>query len=160
MSSPKTWHMAKWHPLAWLETGIKLVGLGIGVGTAVATLTDPTFAFPTGLRLVQFVVLVFLSLGLVAAIFDRLADRELIAMGFVVLNNLGHWGMVLALASAQELGNAVWLFAGLMLLGDLVKLWFIKVANFTVRDFPQRTLYILTGMYVVGYSLILLLELF
>lgn len=158
MSSPKTWHVAQWPPLAWLETIIKLVALGIGVGTAVTTLANPTFALPTGLRLAQFVVLILLSLGLVAAIFDRLTDRELIAMGFVVLNNLGHWGMVLALAAAPDLGNAVWLFAGLMLLGDLVKIWFIKANNFTVRDFPQRTLYILTGMYVVGYAAILLLE--
>lgn len=158
MNSTKTWHVAKWHPLAWLETAVKLVALGVGVGTAVATLADPTFAFPTGLRLVQFILLVLLSLGLVAAILDRLADRELIAMGFVVLNNLGHWSMVLALASAKELGNAVWLFAGLMLLGDLVKLWFIKAANFTVRDFPQRTLYVLTGVYVAGYLALLVLE--
>ncbi len=160
MPSTKAWHVARWPPLAWLETGIKLLALGIGVGTAVAALAEPTFAFPSGLRLVQFIILIILSLGLVAAIFDRLADRELIAMGFVVLNNLGHWGMVLALATTSNLGRTVWLFAALMLLGDLVKIWFIKTANFTVRDFPQRTLYILTGMYVVGYTLILLLELF
>lgn len=158
MSSPKTWHVAQWPPLAWLETIIKLVALGIGVGTAVTTLANPTFALPTGLRLAQFILLIVLSLGLVAAIFDRLADREIIAMGFVVLNNLGHWGMVLALAAARDLGSAVWLFAGLMLLGDLVKLWFIKATNFTVRDFPQRTLYILTSVYVVGYLVLAISE--
>ena len=160
MDSSQKWHVAHWPPLAWLETGIKLVALGIGVGTAVAALTAPNFALPNGLRLVQFVILVVLSLGLIAAIFDRITDREIIAMGFVVLNNLGHWGMVLVLASANELGSAVSLFAGLMLLGDLAKIWFIKAENFTVRDFPQRTLYILTGVYIVGYALILLLGLF
>lgn len=160
MTETKRWHIAKWPPLAWLETAIKLVALGIGVGTAVSSLANPNFALPTGAGLVQFILLIILSLGLLAAIFDRLTDRELIAMGFVVLNNLGHWGMVLALATTTDLGNAVWLFAGLMLLGDLVKIWFIKTTNFTVRDFPQRTLYMLTGVYVVGYTLILLLELF
>ena len=160
MDSSQKWHVAHWPPLAWLETGIKLVALGIGVGTAVAALSTPNFALPNGLRLVQFVILVVLSLGLIAAIFDRIADREIIAMGFVVLNNLGHWGMVLVLASADDVSRAIWLFAGLMLLGDLVKIWFIKAENFTVRDFPQRTLYILTGVYIVGYALILLLGLF
>lgn len=158
MTPIKSWHVAKWPPLAWLETGIKLVALGIGVGTAVSALNSGTFSFPTGLRLVQFIILVILSLGLVAAIFDRLADREIVAMGFVILNNLGHWGMVLALAAANDLGRSVWLFAGLMLLGDLVKIWFINATNFTVRDFPQRTLYVLTIVYVVGYTLVLLLE--
>ena len=159
MTSTKSWHVASWHPLAWLETGIKLVALGIGVGTAVSALSNPDFALPTGAGLIQFILLTILSLGLIAAIFDRLTDREIIALGFVVLNNLGHWGMILALLASADLGNAVWLFAGLMLLGDLVKLWFIKATNFTVRDFPQRTLYILTGVYV-AYTLILLLELF
>lgn len=160
MSVTKSWHVAKWPPLAWLETVIKLVALGIAVGTAVSALTNANFALPTGAGLVQWIILVTLSLGLAAAIFDRLADREIIAMGFVILNNLGHWGMVLALAATTDLGRAVWLFAGLMLLGDLVKIWFIKANKFTVRDFPQRTLYILTGVYVGGYALILLLELF
>jgi hypothetical protein len=158
MATEKSWHITKWPPLAWLETGLKLIALGIGVGTAVSALPNANFAFPTGLGLVQFIILILLSLGLFAAIFDRLADREIIAMGFVILNNLGHWGMVLALAAATDLGNTVWLFAVLMLLGDLVKIWFIKTTNFTVRDYPQRTLYILTGVYVVGYALILLLE--
>lgn len=158
MTTSNAWHVAQWPPLAWLETAIKLIALGIGVGTAVSALNSGSFSFPTNLRLVQFIILAVLSLGLVAAIFDRLADREIVAMGFVILNNLGHWGMVLALATTNDLGRSVWLFAGLMLLGDLVKLWFIKVENFTVRDFPQRVLYGLTLVYVVGYALILLLE--
>jgi hypothetical protein len=158
MTTAKSWHVAKWPPLAWLETGLKLVALIIGVGTAVSALSSGTFSFPSGIRLVQFIILVVLSLGLVAAIFDRLADREIVALGFVVLNNLGHWGMVLVLASGLTAGNSVWLFAGFMLLGDLVKLWFIKAANFTVRDYPQRVLYGLTLVYVVGYAVILLLE--
>ena len=159
MTSTKSWHIARWAPLAWLETGIKLVALGIGVGTAVSAIIAGDFSWPTGLRLVQFILLIVLSLGLIAAIFDRLADREIVAMGFVILNNLGHWGMVLGLTAVAIGSNAVWLFAGLMLLGDLVKLWFIKTENFTVRDFPQPVLYGLTLVYVVGYMFILLLEL-
>jgi hypothetical protein len=36
---------------------------------------------------------------LVAATFDRLAEGEIVAMIFVAVNNLCHWGMVVALAS-------------------------------------------------------------
>jgi len=46
-----------------------------------------------------------------------------------------------------------------MLLGDLVKLVFLKVHSFTVRATPKAVLYGLTLIYVVGYLLILLLEL-
>ncbi len=159
MTSKKSWHVAQWAPLAWLETGIKLVALGVGMATAVSSLISPNFALPTGLQLIQFVILIFLCLGLLAAIFDRLADREIVAMGFVILNNLGHWGMVVGLTSAGISSSAIWLFAGMMLLGDLVKLWFIKVENFTVRDYPQRVLVGLTLVYIVGYTLILVLAL-
>jgi len=56
----------------------------------VQALAGGAFGLPNGVRLVQWIVLAILSLGLVAAIFDRLAGREIVAMAFVLLNNLGH----------------------------------------------------------------------
>ena len=113
---------------------------------------------PGGFRLAQLVILAFLSLGLVGAIFDRLAMREIVAMVFVLINNMGHWAMVAALASKPGPGGLLLAFAGLMLLGDLVKLVFLRVHDFSVRDTPKAVLYGLTSVYVVGYLVILLLE--
>jgi hypothetical protein len=155
LQSTRKWRIARWPALAWLETIIKLAALIIGISAGANALSAANLVFPTGLALVQFVILIMLSLGLVTAIFDRIADREIIAMIFVVVNNLGHWGMVLGLAAASE---RLLLFAGLMLLGDLVKLWFIRVHSFTVRDFSPRVLYALTLFYVGGYALLILLE--
>jgi hypothetical protein len=154
-ASRRSWYVARWPILAWLETIIKLAALTVGIAAGVNALSAANFAFPAGLRLVQFVILIILSLGLLAAIFDRIADREIIAMVFVVVNNLGHWGMVLGLAGGSE---RLLLFAGLMLLGDLVKLWFIRVYNFTVREFSPRVLYALTLFYVGSYTMLILLE--
>ena len=154
-ASPRSWHIAHWPLLAWLETIIKLAALIIGIVAGVSALSVGGFALPAGLQLVQFVILLVLSLGLATAIFDRIADREIIAMIFVVVNNLGHWGMILGLDTGSE--YLLW-FAGLMLLGDLVKLWFIRVYNFTVREYAPRVLYILTLFYVGGYVLLVLLE--
>lgn len=153
----KAWHVASWPPLAWLETVLKLAAIVLGVAALVQALSGGTFAFPGGLRLVQFFVLGLLSLGLVAAILDRLAEREIVAMVFVLLNNLGHWGMVAALAFEPGPGWLLVAFAGLMLAGDLVKLAFLKVHGFTVRDTPRAMLFGLTSAYVVGYLIILLL---
>jgi hypothetical protein len=155
----KKWHVASWPPLAWLETVIKLIALILGIVALVQTLADGVFALPAGLRLAQFIVLAFLSLGLVAAILDRLAEREIVAMIFVVINNLGHWGMVVALASEPGPGGLLLAFAGLMLLGDVVKLAFLRLHDFSVRDTSPAVLYGLTSVYVVGYLVILLLEL-
>jgi len=153
---PRSWHVARWPILAWLETIIKLAALAIGISAGISALSAGDFAIPTGLQLVQFIILIILSLGLIAAIFDRIADREIVAMVFVVLNNLGHWGMVLGLAAGSE---GLLMFAGLMLLGDLVKLWFIRVHDFTVRELSPRVLYALTLFYVGGYATLVLLEL-
>ena len=153
--SSRSWHIAHWPFLAWLETIIKLAALTIGIIAGINALSAGSLALPTGLQLVQFVILLLLSLGLIAAIFDRIADREITAMIFVVMNNLGHWGMLLGLTAGAE--YLLW-FAGLMLLGDLVKLWFIRVHNFTVRDYAPRILYILTLFYVGSYTLLILLE--
>ncbi len=154
------WHVTAWPPLAWLETAIKLVALAIGVFVFVNALDGGPFELPGGVALAQMVVLALLSLGLVAAIGDRLIEREIIAMAFVIVNNLGHWSMVLALGLGVT-GHAVALFATLMLAGDLVKLLFIATTrDFTVRDLPRIMLYALTGVYVAGYALIVLLEAF
>ncbi len=153
----KRWHVARWPSLAWLETVIKLVALGAAIWGAIAAFSGE-FGWPGGVRLAQLVVMALLSLGLVAAIFDRLAERELVAMSFVVVNNLGHWGMTAALAFAPGPAGALVAFAALMLVGDLVKIVFIKVHEFQVRDTPRTVLFGLTLFYVVGYLVLLILE--
>ena len=158
VSESRRWHVAPWPPLAWLETVIKLVAIVIGIVALIQALTAGEFALPGGLRLAQLVILALLSLGLVAAIFDRLAEREILAMVFVVLNNLGHWGMVFAMASKPGPGALLTAFAALMLAGDVVKLVFLRVHDFSVRDTPRAVLYGLTSAYVVGYLVILLLQ--
>lgn len=77
----------------------------------------------------------------------------------MIPNNLGHWGMVLALVSEQGPGSRLVPFAALMLLGDVVKLVFIRVHDFQVRDTPRSVLYGLTLFYVAGYVSLLILEL-
>jgi hypothetical protein len=157
-SSAKKWHVAQWPPLAWLETALKLVAIAIGIVALAQALAGGAFVLPDGLRRAQLIILAFLSLGLVAAIFDRIAEREIVAMVFVLLNNLGHWGMVVALVSVPGPGTLLVAFVTLMLAGDLVKLVFLRVHGFTVRDMPPAVLYGLTSIYVASYLAILLLE--
>jgi hypothetical protein len=155
----KRWHFAAWPPLAWLETAIKAAALVVGLVALRGALSSGEWQLPAGIRAVQFALLVLLSLGLVAAIFDRLDEREIVAMVFVLFNNLGHWGMTAALASQPGPGNLLVVFCLLMLVGDLVKLLFIRVHDFTVRGTSRAVLYGLTSAYVFGYAAILLLEL-
>ncbi len=158
-SLQKPWHFAQWPPLAWLETVIKLVAIGIGLAAFIVALDEGSFKLEAGFTLAEFILLGILSFGLIAAIFDRIKDREIIAMEFVIVNNLGHWGMLLAVAGDPGPGWYLIAFCSLFLCGDLVKMLFIKVHKFRVRDTPQPVLYGLTGGYAAGYAAILILEL-
>jgi hypothetical protein len=150
------WHVAKWSTLAWIETIVKAIAILIGV-VALVNSFHGSFEFPTGSRLVQFIVLGILSLGLIAAIFDRLSRREIVSMVFVVFNNLGHWGMLVALAFIPGPGTFLVYFSALMLVGDLVKLASFKIDNFTQSGVSSATLNGLTSFYLIGYAVLLIL---
>lgn len=158
-SAEKRWHVANWSPLGWLETGIKLIAFVAAILALINALSSGTFTAPSGARLIQVIVLAVLALGLTAGIADRYNQREIIAMGFILLNNIAHWGMVYALLTIPGPATLLLIFAGLMLLGDLVKIYWLRVSGYTQGGYPQSVLYGLTGIYVVGYVLILLLAL-
>lgn len=164
-STAKTWHIANWSPLGWLETAIKLVALMVAIIALANALSSGVFTTPSGARLAQVIVLAILALGLTVGIADRYKQREIIAMIFVLINNVGHWGMVYVLlitvTSERSLkpDDLLPVFAGLMLLGDLIKLVWLRVTGHTQDGYPQSVLYGLVGVYVVGYIIILLLAL-
>ncbi len=158
-TKPPTWHFADWPPLAWLETVIKLFALLLAILTAYRGIQRWSFDFPGGLSLVVWAIMVVLSLGLTLAIIDRLQNREILAMGFIILNVIGHWGMTYTLMTNPGPGPLLSVFASLMLLGDLVKLLFLRLHSYSVRDLPRSVMYGLTAFYAVGYAAILLIEL-
>ncbi len=158
MTTPRKWYLATWPPLAWAETLIKGVGQVIGIIALVSAFSGAGFAVPSGVRLAQTIVMGILALGLTVGIADRIQYREIISMVFILTNNLAHWGIVLALLA----GNDRYLlpFAVIFLVGDLVKVVFIRVHQFTVGELPQKVIYGLVSVYLVGYALVLILELF
>ncbi len=95
--SAPAWHVGDWPALAWAETVLKTLGVGVGVGALLAALDAPADG-AGGARLAAVVILAVLSLGLVAAIVDRLADREVVGVVFILAMNVGHWCMTVALA--------------------------------------------------------------
>jgi uncharacterized membrane protein YidH (DUF202 family) len=155
----RRWHIANWPTLAWIETALKLVAITVVLATAASLFQGTNFTPPIGKTWIQIVILGILSLGLLAAIYDRLLEREIIAMIFVILNNLGHWGMTLLLLQFPKPTSTLLLFSSLMLAGDLVKLSFLFTTDYRVRELPKSILYILTGIYTSGYVVLLLIEL-
>lgn len=156
MSGPgRSWHVARWSALAWVETALKSLGIGVGVAALLAALDAPADA-AGGARLAAVVILALLSLGLVAAIADRVADREVVGVVFILAMNAGHWCMTVALMRDAVAGFLL-AFAALMLAGDLVKIAFLARSGFTVRTVPRSVVYGLTGTYAVAYAVLIIL---
>jgi hypothetical protein len=151
------WHVADWGALGWLETALTAAGMLVGVGALVAATGGPAEG-ASGARLAQAVLLAILATGLTAAILDRLAQREAIAMAFVPLNAAAHWCMAVAVARDPSGGAALVAFCALMLAGDLVKLVFLRRSRFTVRGLPPAVPVALTVAYATAYVALIAIE--
>jgi len=151
------WHIHNWTFLGWIETIIKSIAIIIGILAFYLSLDSQEWIIPSDIRLIQLVILGLLSLGIFFAIFNRWQNKEIISIIFVFFNNFGHWGMFLAL-----LRGAGWFylpfFALLMMLGDLVKILFLKQTGYTERNISPILFIYATLVFVVGYGLIDLLS--
>lgn len=159
-ASQKQWHIANWSPLGWLETIVKLIAFAASFVALYNALNSGSVAAPSGLQLIRVIDLAFLALGLTAGIVDRYKQREIIAIIFILLNNVAHWGMVYALLTTPAPTTLLLIFVSLMLVGDLIKMVWLRVSSYTQDGVPQSVLYGLTSIYLVGYALILILSLF
>ena len=160
MNNNKHWHFEKWPLLAWLETFIKLIAIAIGIFALTNVFRySAQLSFPEGTKLVQFIIQAVLTLGLVVAIFDRIQERQIIAMVFVILNNLGHIGILSASFNPSFHTNLLVSFWILMLLGDITKIIFLRFHQFSVRNASPAIMYGLTSLYLLGYLVLILIQL-
>ena len=114
---------------------------------------------PSGIQLIQWIVLGVLSMGIFVAIFNRWQNKEIVSMLFIPFNNLGHWGMFLALT--RNTGWAILpIYSFLMMLGDLIKIIFLRQQHYTEKNIPPNIFIKLTLIFVLGYGIIGLLNWF
>jgi hypothetical protein len=157
LTERRGWHVGDWSALGWVETALKAGAIGVGIA-ALLTATGRPIDWAGGPRLAQAIILAALSLGLVAATADRLAEREAIAMAFVLFNNVGHWCMTVAVARDPDVGGFLIAFSALMLAGDLVKIGWLARSGYRVRDLSPAVPFVLTGAYAAGYLALILIQ--
>ena len=150
-SGQTAWHVADWGPWGWSETVVKLIAIVVALAAAI---DDGAIAVAGSHRLAYW-LLVAVGIGYVGAIVDRYVDREVVAFAFVVLMVLGHAAIVFAMGRTDWPASSVRAFAGLMLLGDLIKIGFFVRTRASVRGIPWTVPVVMTGTLAVAYAVVL-----
>lgn len=154
------WYLAKMNRLEWLETVFKLSAVGCGIAAFATGFSLDELSISGGWRLLQVIVLGIISIGLLGAIWERFGQQEIGAMLFVLLNVLGHWGLLLALFGDLENSSLVIAFSSLMITGEITKFTFFATSSFTIRGSPRTLVLAVVFMFMAAYSVILALEFF
>jgi hypothetical protein len=128
--SRRRWHIDDWGPLGLAESVIKSAAIVVAI-VALATRGDG--GDPTAAAIACAGVLAVATLGIVAAIADRIIEREVFAMAFVIVNVVGHVAAVGVALTLPDARAAVIAYCALMTLGDAIKMVFLHRRRFTVR---------------------------
>ena len=146
------WHVTRWGPMGWIETGVKSCAF-LCAYLALASSIATGWSTPRGVRIVELALIGTATVGLLAAIGDRLLEREIVAMVFVCFNNFAHLALLASLLTTAGPGHLLTAFAVLMTCGELVKIQFLRSTGFTVRNAPASTVIGLTAAYALVYAL-------
>lgn len=132
--STNGWWLNPWPFMGWLETFVKIAAwlfvpfvLLKPIKSAPPESISPSFAVQTSIMLLAASLLT-------AAIIDRLVYREIISMIFVFPNNWAHWTVAISMLRHGRSGiniRCFRIFCWLMFAGDIVKLIFFAVHDFT-----------------------------
>jgi hypothetical protein len=155
VTGERAWHVGTYEPLAWAETAVKAAAFVVAYVAFVQAL-GRTLRSPDGIHIAELAFLGVAELGLLAAVGDRLVERELIAVGFVAFNNAAHLGMLYALLAVPGPGGLVSLFCLLMLTGEIVKIAWLRTSHFTVRELSALVVQGLVVAYASVYLAALL----
>lgn len=159
--SSNGWWLNRWPFFGWLETFVKIAAwcfvpyiiLDAPVRVDVKQMSA-SFAIETSIMLIA-------SALIAAAIIDRMVYREIISMIFVFPNNWAHWKVSMAMLRYGRNGINVRfmrIFCMLMFAGDVVKLLFFAVNDFSLLSVARYVLYALVTLFVLFYLMVLLLD--
>lgn len=154
-----TWYRAPMSRLEWLETIFKCAAMVIAFITFVREFSPGDLQQPAGAAGTQSRILMWMAIALAIAILDRLQQRELFSIGFVVINDLAHWAMYLSFLSGLTAMVPVIAYCALMMIGDTVKIVFFATSGYTVRGAPRPLLLAGVGAFVIAYGIVLVLAL-
>ena len=160
-SESQSWHVQNWGTWGWVETGLKLIGIAIALLGLVNILPSFSLGLPLNTKLVAVIVLTLMSLMSLFIITIRLGQREIIAFAFAILNAIGHISALLVLLQSPALTLYPTIgFAAFYLLGELVKIQFLRVTGYTEAGRDQQAMLKIPTIFGTAYLLILIFSYF
>jgi hypothetical protein len=148
------WHVANWGLWGWLETVVKLIGVGVGIFAFFSTSAIATLTIGGSPRLAAVILLALLVVLTFGIIFLRLRQQEVISVLYAALNFLGHAGMLIALLRApSQVATYGILFALAYIIGELIKQRFLVISGYTESGQNTQSMVMfsrgLAGIYLV-----------
>jgi len=127
----KTWHIATWGFLGWLETGIKLVGILSAVVAVTQIVPTESIEITGFLHGLTIAVIGLITLFILPVIFIRIYQREIISILFAIMNTIGHLAMLYFAVYTSEQSLLPVIFAVAYVFGELVKQRFLSTIGYT-----------------------------
>jgi len=153
----KSWHVANWGTLGWLETGLKAISIFVGFVAFSQTTSSASIQIvdiPHGLSIA---ILGLMTLLVSTIILLRFSQREIISVMFAVLNTLGHAGMLYFVIYMPANSLLPFVFGIGYVLGELVKQRFLTTTGYTeMGQETSQMLKLSRGLMVVYASLSIL----
>ncbi|QPC80532.1 hypothetical protein G4Y79_12475 [Phototrophicus methaneseepsis] len=131
------WHVANWGTLGWLETGVKAIGIIVGLLAFTQTISTGTIGLADVPHGISVIIMALLTLFVLGSILLRAQQREVVSLIFAIANALGHAGMLYYLLYTPE-GQVLPIMFGIAyVLGELVKQRFLITSGYT--EMGQQT---------------------
>lgn len=134
-TTPKGWHFANYGTLGWIETGIKAIGMLLGFAAFAATSGDMPLIIGGNPRFGAVIMVVALLALCLAALAARLQLKDIFALVYAIVNLIAHLALLVALLRAPTQTTLPLLLGIAFLLGDAVKLYWLRVSGYLEGGF-------------------------
>ncbi len=124
------WHVASWGFWGWLETALKLVGIVAGYIAFFNSSAINDLTISGSPRLAAVILVALLTLAMIGVVFMRIMQKELISIGYSILNALGHIALLFALLRIPTQTTLPIIFAVMFVLGELAKQRFLAISGY------------------------------
>lgn len=151
------WHVAQWGLWGWLETVAKLIAIAAGILAFFATPSTSAIGLADNPHLAALSLLALLLLASVFQLVIRMRQREVISLIFAILNLIGHACVLAAVLHIRTTRRWPVAFGGFYVLGQLIKLQFLRSSGYTEGGADSRQMLTVTGVIAALYAVFTLL---